>query len=78
MQMVEFFGLGMDYDLKVPDLLAQVTRDDVRVGALHEHRVAGVRILRGGKKNTWLEIVLDEGRNRHIRRASKKVRSSAG
>jgi 23S rRNA pseudouridine2605 synthase len=26
------------------------------------------KILRGGKKNTWLEIVLDEGKNRHIRR----------
>ena len=30
--------------------------------------VVSVRTLRGGKKNTWLDIVLDEGRNRHIRR----------
>jgi 23S rRNA pseudouridine2605 synthase len=26
------------------------------------------RILRGGEKNTWLEIVMDEGKNRQIRR----------
>jgi len=30
--------------------------------------VANVHILRSGEKNTWLEIVLDEGRNRHLRR----------
>lgn len=27
-----------------------------------------VKVLRTGEKNTWLEFVLDEGRNRHIRR----------
>ena len=31
-------------------------------------RAKSAQILRGGRKNTWLEIVLDQGKNRHIRR----------
>jgi 23S rRNA pseudouridine2605 synthase len=31
-------------------------------------RAKSAQILRGGEKNTWLEIVLDQGKNRQIRR----------
>ena len=33
LQMVEFFNLGMDYDVRVPELLAKVTREDVHAAA---------------------------------------------
>ncbi len=33
LQTAEFFGLGLDYDLRVPDLLRAVTRDDVHRAA---------------------------------------------
>jgi len=33
LQMVEFFGLGMDFDARMPDLLGRVTRDEVHAAA---------------------------------------------
>jgi len=33
LQLIEFFGLGLDYDLRVPDLLRAVTREEVHAAA---------------------------------------------
>ena len=43
-------------------LLEGIVDGGERLAARH------VQLLRSGEKNAWLEIVLDEGRNRHIRR----------
>jgi 23S rRNA pseudouridine2605 synthase len=49
------------------DALLAALRSGVRCEG-DELRVRRVEILRCGERHSWLEIVLDEGKNRHIRR----------
>jgi 23S rRNA pseudouridine2605 synthase len=53
---------------RLPDaaLLAAIERGVTTGG--ERLAVTTVRCLRSGAKHAWLEIILDEGRNRHIRR----------
>jgi 23S rRNA pseudouridine2605 synthase len=53
---------------RVPDavLLEQLTQGATLDGERLSAR--SVRCLRAGSKHAWLEVVLEEGRNRHIRR----------
>jgi len=50
------------------EALLQQLRNGIRAMDGEFLRVKNVRVLRSGERNSWIEIVLDEGKNRHIRR----------
>jgi len=50
------------------EVLLQALRNGIRASDGEILNVKEVRALRHGEHNSWLEIVLDEGKNRHIRR----------
>ena len=46
-----------------------------RIKGGEEFPVRDARVLRRGDRNSWLEIVLEEGKNRHIRRLLEALRT---
>ena len=57
------------------EALLQALRNGIRASDGEFLRVKNVRMLRQGERHSWLEIVLDEGKNRHIRRMLEELKT---
>lgn len=63
--------LAKTYHVQVQGVPGESTLAAIRAGVYDAGQFLGVReatLLRSGSRNAWLQIVLEQGRNRHIRR----------
>lgn len=65
--------LDKTYHVQIGGTIDEKRLAQIKEGVVDEEQgdhlsAKAIKILRSGEKNMWLEVVLDEGRNRHIRR----------
>ena len=68
--------LEKTYHVQVAGIADELMLAALRKGAWDKGEFLGAKritILRKGQRNSWLEVVLDEGKNRHIRRMLKTL-----